>query len=150
MYAWQTIAMQAAFLAAEITEMFLTRFGDASGQVIAHFDMSNIAVLQEAESTRWNREKTMVDLVITRNEWRAAQGLADQEGGDKLFINNQETPLDTPIFITSDLDQDSKLADIEGAPREPEDGEEEVVMAVPEPSSNGTAANGSNGVVKNA
>ncbi len=91
--AWQTTVMSAAAFASDIAEFYLPMFG-GDDILIPYFDSTNIAVLQETESTKWERERTQVDLVITRNEWRAGQGLPPAEGGDQLFVSNQDAPIE--------------------------------------------------------
>lgn len=109
LHAWQTTMLESIYLAAEITEMLLPLLSD--DQLIASFDLSHISVLQEAETERWEREMDMIHLAITVNEWRASRALPPMNGGDILYINNQFTPLEMPVFITSDLDQDENFED---------------------------------------
>jgi HK97 family phage portal protein len=102
--AWQTIVMEAAIIASDITEFLLPMF-DIDEPLIPFFDPSNIAVLQETETLKWERERTMIDLVITRNEWRKGQGLVAIEGGDMLYIGANTLPLETAAEITLDNEQ---------------------------------------------
>lgn len=97
--AWQTVVIQAAFIAAEVSEQLFPMF-DNPGVDVAFFDHTNVAVLQESETTRWERERTQVNRVITVNEWRMERGLEPVEGGDQLFVSNQDTPIDSPVFVT--------------------------------------------------
>ena len=83
--AWQAIAMEGAAIAADIAEFFLPMFSE-DNTLLPFFDTTNIAVLQETESVKWDREKTQIDKVITRNEWRVGKGLLPLDGGDDLYI----------------------------------------------------------------
>ena len=91
--AWQTTVMSAAAFASDIAEFYLPMFGEDE-ILIPYFDSTNIAVLQETESLKWERERTQIDLVVTRNEWRAGRGLDPQDGGDKLYVTGTSIPLD--------------------------------------------------------
>lgn len=97
--AWQAVVLQAGFIAGEITEYLLPMFSNP-GVDLLFFDHTAVAVLQESESAIWERERTQVDVVITRNEWRTDRGLEPVEGGDQLFASNQQTPLHAPVFVT--------------------------------------------------
>lgn len=127
--AWQTIAMEAAIIASDITEFLLPMF-DIEEPLIPFFDPSNIAVLQETETLKWDRERTMVDFVITTNEWRKGVGLPALEGGDVLYRPANTLPLATVAEITApDNSKQPLLGD--------GDGEEEPGLLV-EPNGSGT------------
>ena len=121
--AWQTTAMEGAFVASDIAEFYLPMF-DTDDILIPFFDTSNVAVLQETENRKWGRQKDQIDFVVTRNEWRRGQGLVPMEGGDQLYR------LLNTVAI-----------DVEGVPAEDlpvlEAGEEEEPELITEPASNG-------------
>lgn len=98
--AWQTVVSQGAFIAAQLVEEFFPMFPGGDETQVAFFDHSGVSVLQENETARWTREKEQIDVVIRRNEWRADRGMEVVEGGDRLFVSNQQTPLDSPFFVT--------------------------------------------------
>lgn len=126
--AWQTTVMSAAAFASDIAEFYLPMFLEDE-ILIPYFDASNIAVMQETESLKWEREKSQIDLVVTRNEWRAGRGLEPVEGGDKLYIATQDAPLE----LVAELEIQEP-----GMPVEDVDvSEEEEEEAVLEPSGNG-------------
>jgi phage portal protein BeeE len=129
--AWQTTVMSAAAFAADIAEFYLPMFVNDE-ILVPYFDSSNIAVLQEVESLKWERERSQIDLVITRNEWRQGRGLGPVPGGDQLFVSTQNVP----------LEHAEEIMTVEPAPvpllEDGEDLEEdESVAAVAEPSGNG-------------
>lgn len=96
--AWQTTVMSAAAFASDIAEFYLPMFDD-DRVLIPYFDASNIAVLQETESLKWERERTQIDLVITRNEWRQGRGLPPKDGGDELWVSTQNMPLSAGMAL---------------------------------------------------
>jgi hypothetical protein len=90
--AWQTTIMSAAAFSADIAEFYLPMFG-TNEILVPYFDATNIAVLQETESIKWERESSQIDVVVSRNEWRVGRGLPPKEGGDELYISTQQVPL---------------------------------------------------------
>lgn len=71
---------EAAFIASEITEKLLPMFGSG---LEFEFDASEIAVLHEDETAKWQRNFQQITVgAITVNEWRAEQGLAPVAWGD--------------------------------------------------------------------
>jgi HK97 family phage portal protein len=94
--AWQTTAINGAFITAELAENLVPMFGQQT-TVIPHFDSSQIPVMQEPETLRWEREHEQIDLVVTRNEWRRSRGMEPMEGGDKLWASEQTIPIDSPL-----------------------------------------------------
>lgn len=116
--AWQTIVMEASIIASDITEFLLPMF-DVDEPLIPFFDASNIAVLQETETLRWERERTMIDLVITRNEWRKGQGLDAIDGGDELYIGGNTLPLSVVAEMPAPADTIPQLEDGEEEEDEP-------------------------------
>lgn len=96
--AWQTIAMEAAIIASDITEFFFPMF-NLEEPIIPFFDTTNVAVLQETESLKWEREKSQIHLGITVNEWREGKGLVAMEGGDELYIPANMIPLSVAAQI---------------------------------------------------
>jgi phage portal protein BeeE len=113
--AWQTVVLHGGYIAGEITEYLLPMFPRANIDLL-FFDHTAVAVLQESETTRWERERTQIDLVITRNEWRSERGLEPQKGADQLFASNQQTPLDQPVFVTDQAVQGDAPAPKEDDP----------------------------------
>ena len=84
--------MSAAAFSADIAEFYLPMFaGDE--MLVPFFDASNIAVLQETEGVKWEREHSQIDVVITRNEWRQGRGLVAMEGGDELYVPINMIPI---------------------------------------------------------
>lgn len=118
--AWQTTAMEGAFVASDIAEFLLPMF-DTDEILVPFFDTSNIAVLQETESVKWEREMGQIDKVITRNEWRQGRGLAAIEGGDSLYIPSTSVPLEMIEGMTEDIID----GEVEEDPPLLEDGEED-------------------------
>lgn len=109
--AWQTTAMEGAFVASDIAEFLLPMF-NSEEILVPYFDTSNIAVLQETESVKWDREESQIDLVITRNEWREGKGLEPVEGGDTLFFATQTMPLEMAVEMAENtIDDTSEEAD---------------------------------------
>ena len=81
-------------------------FGAKDGEAdLVFFDHTGVAVMQESETTRWERERTQVNRVITVNEWRMSRGMSPVAGGDRLFVTNQDTPLDNPVFVTGGAEE---------------------------------------------
>lgn len=130
--AWQTIVLENAFLAAEIVEQLFPMFRRPEAD-IAFFDHTGVAVLQESETKRWEREKSQVDVVVTRNEWRADRGLPPVDGGDRLFVSNQQTPLHNPYFVTGPGDEGTPLSELEAG----QNGTDGELVAQGEGSQNG-------------
>lgn len=94
--AWMTTMSEASFIAAGLTEQLVPMFARPGVDILA-FDSSHIAVLQESEAVRWEREKTMVDRVITRNEWRNGYGFPEHDGGDVLWVDERMIPISSPF-----------------------------------------------------
>jgi hypothetical protein len=117
--AWQTTVMSAAAFSADIAEFYLPMFGE-SEILVPFFDASNIAVLQETETVKWEREHSQIDVVITRNEWRQGRGLQPKEGGDELYIPVNAIP----------ISQADKLGQVPTAPTEIVEEEEEELVTV--------------------
>lgn len=116
--AWQTTVMSAAAFASDIAEFYLPMF-NIDEVLVPYFDSSNIAVLQEVESLQWERERSQIDLVITRNEWRRGRGLNPVDGGDQLFVSTQNIPLEAAEMLVTvpneeeppDMEEDETVAD---------------------------------------
>jgi hypothetical protein len=101
--AWQTTIMSAAAFSADIAEFYLPMFG-TNEILVPYFDATNIAVLQETESIKWERESSQIDVVVSRNEWRVGRGLPPKEGGDELYISTQQVPLSAVAALGSAVD----------------------------------------------
>lgn len=85
---------EAQFIANEITEQLLPMFGD---NLIAEFDLSEIAALQEAESEVWAREREQIDRgALTLNEWRVDHGMDPVAWGDVAWLQSTLMPIDSP------------------------------------------------------
>lgn len=102
--AWQTTTLRGAFIAQELTEHLLPMFPQSEADLV-FFDHTGVAVMQESETLRWERERTQVNRVITVNEWRMSRGMSPVAGGDRLFVTNQDTPLDNPVFVTGGAEE---------------------------------------------
>lgn len=64
---------ETSFIATEITEQLLPRFGT---DLVAEFDLSEVTALQDDENAQWAREQGQLAAgVITVEEWRADHGL---------------------------------------------------------------------------
>lgn len=117
--AWTTITAEGAYIAAEVTEQLLPMFRRTAADFFA-FDTSDVAVLQDSEAERWEREKDQVDKVITRNEYRAARGMPPVEGGDRLWISDQMIPLDSEYTeMPATIAKSMALQGLNGAPEAP-------------------------------
>lgn len=80
--AWTNAVLpEGRFVATELTEQLLPMFpGQAD---LVEFDSSNIDVLQEAESERWERARGQIEVGATLiNEWRDKQGMGPVPWGD--------------------------------------------------------------------
>ena len=76
-----TIQPEARFIATELTEQLLPLFPNVADLI--EFDLSGVAVLQEAEAAKWEIEKQKLDAgVMLPNEWRASKGLDPVPWGD--------------------------------------------------------------------
>ena len=77
----QCIAPEARFIADELTEQLVPMFPGEADRV--EFDLSDIAVLQEAEGERWQRAESQIAVgALTVNEWRESVGLPKVPWGD--------------------------------------------------------------------
>ncbi|MCG3176915.1 MAG: hypothetical protein MOGMAGMI_01879 [Candidatus Omnitrophica bacterium] len=104
---------EARMIAQEITEQLLPLFGS---NLIAEFDTSDIAVLQEDEQRAWEIAQGKIAAgVMTVNEWREAEGLDPQPWGDVWWAQSTLIPIDSnekpapvmpPMLGAGDADQD--------------------------------------------
>jgi HK97 family phage portal protein len=89
------ILPEARFIAREITEQLLPLFG---GDLVAEFDDSDIDVLHEAETAKWERwQGQLTTGVRTVNEYRAAEGLKPVPWGDDWWAQATLTPVGGPL-----------------------------------------------------
>lgn len=87
------IIPEARFIAAEITEQLLSLFG---GDMVAEFDDSDIDVLHEAESAKWEREAGQLDRgALLINEWRKDRGLPEVAWGNVVWMDGTKMPIDS-------------------------------------------------------
>jgi HK97 family phage portal protein len=76
-----TIQPEARFIATELTEQLLPLFPGVADLI--EFDLSGVAVLQEAEAAKWEIERQKLDAgIMLPNEWRASKGLDPVPWGD--------------------------------------------------------------------
>lgn len=82
------------FMADEVAEQYLTKFGRRTAADHCEYDYSQIQALQESESAVWLRDAQALDRgAITINEWRRRNGLPDVEWGDRPFMPVNKAPL---------------------------------------------------------
>lgn len=88
------IIPEAKFIASEITEQLLSLFG---GDMVAEFDDSDIDVLHEAESAKWERWKGQLETgAKTINQYRAEVGDDPVPWGDVAWLDGSKMPIDSP------------------------------------------------------
>lgn len=78
--------------ASEIVEQFLPRFRTRTRH--AEFDYSQVAALQESETSQWTREAEQIRTGgITINEWRTLHGMAPVAWGDVWWAPVNTSPV---------------------------------------------------------
>ena len=85
---------EARFFANELTEQLLPHFGK---DLIAEFDLSGIAVLQEDEGERWTIAQGQISAgAMTVNEYREARNWEPVKWGDVWWAQSTLIPIDSP------------------------------------------------------
>jgi len=121
---FQTIAWEMAlkpdseFLADEVSEQYLPKFGRASRADHCEYDYTQVAALQESKSAVWVRDAQALDRgAITINEWRSRIGLSPVEWGDRPFmpVNKAQLGEDGQLMLP-DQSNDNKPPDDEVNP----------------------------------
>lgn len=100
--AWTDCVLpEASDLARELTEQLLPMFpGEAD---LAEFDSSGVAVLREAETAAWTRDKERINAgTMTINEYREAQGKPKLPWGDAWWAPSSLVPVMSTDMPKSD------------------------------------------------
>jgi HK97 family phage portal protein len=94
-----TIQPEARFIATELTEQLLPLFPGVAD--VVEFDLSGVAVLQEAEAAKWTIEKEQIVAgALTVNEWRASKGFDPLPWGEAWWAQASLVPvIDTGVGI---------------------------------------------------
>ena len=96
---YRTMMPEAQFIAEELTEQYLPMFKEKVDLI--EFDLSNVPVLQDAESEQWKREEGQIERgTMLINEWRESKGMDPVPWGDVWWVPFGMGPVDGP---TADL-----------------------------------------------
>lgn len=94
-FIYRTMKPEAEFMAEELTEQYLPMFRKEKEPIdLIEFDLSNLPVLQDAESEQWKREEGQIKSgSLTINEWRETKGKDPVPWGDAWWVEFGRGPV---------------------------------------------------------